>query len=319
MESLKGVISQKIVEATDFLKGMKLREGEVGFLGLGPMSSPVVQHLVNAGVKVHLWANFNHKAEEMKHQSGDLIKVAETPQEAIKQPHGIFVMLEDYNSLSEQLLNHDTLKMLNHKVVIVSTPMSATESKELGNILKHAGAEYIEAPLSGLTSAAEQAKLQILVATTERLFDEWKSLLSVMGTPHYVGAIPNASSMRLSISLMIAAQNSAFALSVAMVKKAGLSVDSFVDIVRPHPIYSHFCEQKIRSYIERDYTNNNNTNQSISKDIEAILQHAEQYEVDTNLISALKTYYAKAVVQCGGDVDCASIYDVLDPPATASK
>ncbi len=55
VKELREMVSSKIVEASTFIKGMSIHDDEVAFLGLSSREVALVQHLLNAGVKVKLW------------------------------------------------------------------------------------------------------------------------------------------------------------------------------------------------------------------------------------------------------------------------
>lgn len=68
MENLKEiqqVFSAKLVEASTFLRGMRIHEDHVAFIGnLDEKWRALVQHLLNAGVKVRLWEPNQRRNEE---------------------------------------------------------------------------------------------------------------------------------------------------------------------------------------------------------------------------------------------------------------
>ena len=64
VKELTDVISSKIVEASAFIKGMSIHEDEVAFIGLDDRGQILVQHLLNAGVKVRVWDPTKKNTEE---------------------------------------------------------------------------------------------------------------------------------------------------------------------------------------------------------------------------------------------------------------
>jgi len=318
VKEITEVISNKIVEASSFLKGMSIHEDEVAFLGMDDRARVLVQHLLNAGVKVRLWEPTKRSNEDRKISAGDLAKMFEPEAlaEAIKGVHVILVALSDYGQVEEVMTGEEELlRSMRNKIVVLCTPLAVSESEDLYNIFKRHGIEYIEAGMSGSYPVAEKAQLTIFVGGQMETFEKVKSILSLFGSPQYVGFIPKATAMKQSINLVLAAENIALAYAATYLYKQGLNTEMFLQAIKHARGYD--LASKMAAFEGRTYNNCGTSNEDVLTDVTNMFNDSAKNEMDNRLLEVLKSYTEQTKLLAGGEKDFASVYDFLNPPTTA--
>jgi len=318
MDTVKDIteaISNKIVEASSFIKGMSIHEDEVAFLGLDERGQVLVQHLLNAGVKVRVWEPKKRRHEERKISAGEQVTIMDSLTDAIKSVHVIMCALPTYLEVEQTLTEDETLlRSMTHKTLVVFTPLSVSESEELYHIFKRFGIEYIEAALCGSFTIAEKAQLKLFVGGSEEQYTKLKSIFSLFGTSQYVGFIPKATAIKQSLNLVLAAENMALAYATAYLYKQGLNPEIFVEAMKQA---RGDLDDKMKAFESRTYSTSGTSNDDVLNDITNMFNDSAKNGLDGKLLDVLKTNTEKAKELSGGEKDFASIYDVLNPPTTA--
>ncbi len=85
-----------------------------------------------------------------------------------------------------------------------------------------------------------------MVGSTEAQFVQWAPLFgSLSREPRLAGPVEKAASLKLALNQLIAAEISAFALSLGLVQRAGVPIDTFMAILRESALFAPAFEKKL--------------------------------------------------------------------------
>jgi len=201
---------------------------EVGFVGLGRMGQGMARNLLQAGHEVTAYNRNRQRSEEL---AGGGARVAATPAEAC-QGEVVITMLADDVAL--QAVVDEAEPSLRPGLLHISMEtISVDLSERLDQRHAAAGRSYVAAPVIGRPEAAAAAKLFILAAGTVPALERSRPLLEAMEQRTFpFGERPaKAHLAKLAVNFLLASVIESLAESFALVRKAGLSADAFLELI----------------------------------------------------------------------------------------
>ena len=198
----------------------------IGFIGLGNMGKPMVQHLISAGAKVIL---YNRSMQVLEELAGKGAEVASSPREvAEKVENGIiFLSLPNANSVAAVVEGGNGLfagLAVGSKVVDMgSTAVEPTrEWYEKTNSL---GSDWIDAPVSGGQKGALEASLAIMVGGNEESYKAVRPLLEILGsTVSYMGSSGAGQCTKLANQIIVASSIASLSEAFLLCKENGVDL-----------------------------------------------------------------------------------------------
>jgi 3-hydroxyisobutyrate dehydrogenase-like beta-hydroxyacid dehydrogenase len=110
--------------------------------------------------------------------------------------------------------------------------VSPALSREVASRVREAGADMVDAPVSGSVLTLEQGKLSIMVGGDRATFDRVRPLLEDIGPKvTYVGRNGLAVAMKIATNISVAVQMLAFAEGVLLAEKSGIARETAVDVM----------------------------------------------------------------------------------------
>jgi 3-hydroxyisobutyrate dehydrogenase len=174
----------------------------IAFLGLGRMGSAMAQHLIDAGHELSVWNRSPGKAD-------DLVKAgareAESVADAVGSAEAIVLMLFGPDSVREVLQQVGSAASPG-TLVIDSTTIGRDAAQEFGKLAADAGLRYIDAPVVGTVTPAQQGTLGILLGGSESDVEEARPLLETWGDPEkirYVGQVGAGNALKTVVNLTL--------------------------------------------------------------------------------------------------------------------
>ena len=144
----------------------------------------------------------------------------------------VVLTLADAAAIRAVLLTPASLAVLRDKTVIQMGTIAQEESLALQAEIERVGGSYCEAPVLGSLAEAQ--------------FIQWAPLVgSLSREPRLAGSVGKAASLKLALNQLIAAEISAFALSLGLVQRAGVFIDTFMAILRESALFAPAFEKKL--------------------------------------------------------------------------
>jgi 3-hydroxyisobutyrate dehydrogenase-like beta-hydroxyacid dehydrogenase len=137
------------------------------------------------------------------------------------------------------------------KTVVQSSTIDPRSSDEFRSSVLDRGARYLEAPFTGSKAAAEQKQTVFYLGGARTLIAEIEPLLALVSATRFtIGDHRQAATLKLAMNLNIAAQMEALAEALTMVRRAGISDDTFFEAIAVNTGYSGLTkikESKLRT------------------------------------------------------------------------
>jgi len=144
----------------------------------------------------------------------------------------VVLTLADTAAIRAGLLIPASLAVLRDKTVIQMGTIAQEESLALQAEIERVGGSYCEAPVLGSLAEAQ--------------FIQWAPLVgSLSREPRLAGPVGKAASLKLALNQLIAAEISSFALSLRLVQRAGVPIDTFMAILRESALFAPAFEKKL--------------------------------------------------------------------------
>ncbi len=195
----------------------------IGFIGLGIMGTPMALHLVNAGHQ--LFVNTRRAVPEALAAVG--AKACANAAEVAHQAEVIFLMVPDTPDVEAVLFGeHGVAAGLaggnSRKVVVDMSSISPMATKAFAQKINAAGADYMDAPVSGGEVGAKAASLTIMCGAEEAVFERVRPLLEKMGKNiTLVGGVGDGQTTKVANQIIVALNIAAVGEALLFASKAG--------------------------------------------------------------------------------------------------
>jgi 3-hydroxyisobutyrate dehydrogenase len=283
----------------------------IALLGTGLLGRAIAERLQSVGHTVTVYNRTTTKALPLQ-TSG--ITVVMRPEQAIAQADCVVLMLADAAAIRAVLLTQASLAVLRGKTVIQMGTIAQEESLALQAEIERVGGSYCEAPVLGSLAEAKAGTLLVMVGGTEGQFAQWGPLFrSLSREPRLVGPVGKAACLKLALNQLIAAEISAFALSLGLVQRAGVPLDTFMAILRESALFAPVFEKKLPRLLTRDYQHPNFSTRHLLKDVELFLKAASGYALTASSLEGIRPVLEQTIVQGLGNSDYSAIFEVVNP------
>lgn len=271
------------------------------------MGYPMARRLAACGLSVVAWNRHLEKAQGLVAEGA---KLAESPHQAMENAQVVVLMLADAKAVEKTLLSPSP-PILAGKLVLQMGTIAPWESTALAEKVAVLGGDYMEAPVLGSVAQAEKGQLAIMVGAPEPLFRQWSEFLAHFGTPRYVGEVGKASTLKLALNNLIAAQAVAFATSLAIVQKGQVDQELFLEILRKSAFYAPSFDRKLPVMLAPAKAPVNFPARHMLKDVRLIRAVTEQLGIDATDVRSLEVLYEKTLEEGLGDADYAAVATVV--------
>lgn len=205
---------------------------KLGFVGLGSMGSGMARNLITAG---HTLTVYNRTARRAEEFQGLGAKVAKTPGEAAIGAEAVITMLADDGAVEDVVFGPgNILESLPAGAIHISaSTISVALSRRLQTAHQEKRQNYVAAPVFGRPEAAAAAKLFIVAAGPAAQIERCRPLFDALGQKTFVAGedAPGANLIKLTGNFLITTVIESLAESFALVRKAGLDANTFLEIL----------------------------------------------------------------------------------------
>lgn len=193
------------------------------FIGLGVMGFPMAGHLQQAGHQVTVFNRTAARAEAWVSRYGGLS--APTPAAAAAGADVVMTCVgNDRDVLSVVLGEEGALSAMPRGSALVDhTTASASLARQLAAAAGERGVGFLDAPVSGGQSGAENGKLSIMVGGDEATFREVKPVIAAYAKViTHIGPVGSGQLTKMVNQICLAGLTQALAEALAFVEQAGL-------------------------------------------------------------------------------------------------
>ncbi|MGA9678527.1 MAG: NAD(P)-dependent oxidoreductase [Mycobacterium sp.] len=291
---------------------------EIGFVGLGNMGHGMAANLLKAGHHVTVYNRSPAKAQDLAQQGATIARtVAEACGGAV-----VFTMLADDHAVENVTFGDDGIPGILASLEpgathVSSSTISVAMSERLAAAHADAGQHYVAAPVFGRPEAAAAAKLFVITAGDPQVLQPLVPLFDAIGQRTFVvSEQPHAANLvKLSGNFLIASAIESVGEAVALVAKAGVDRQQYVDILTS-TLFAAPAYQTYGGLIARQEFEPAGFAATLGlKDIRLVLAAAEVLQVPLPLASLLRDRLLTLVATGGGQLDWSAVSSLADRDA----
>ncbi len=229
----------------------------VAFIGLGNMGVGMAQRLLQAGHDLRVYNRTRSKAAELERAGA---RYYLTPAQACTGVDAVFAMTADDVSSRATWLGPNgvlTTRLAPHAFAIECSTLSYKWAMELADEARAQGLRYLDAPVTGLPTAAAAGKLTLLVGADPADLDSARPLLSALADRvlHF-GAVGSGTAYKLIVNMIGAVQIASLAEGLALAERAGLDLNTVADAIASGQAASPQVVRNARRMVADDHEQN---------------------------------------------------------------
>jgi 2-hydroxy-3-oxopropionate reductase len=193
----------------------------VGFIGLGIMGTPMAGHLINGGHTVFLFSRSGVPTDLAAAGGRGCANGADVA----RQADVVILMVPDTPDVEKVLFDANGVLdgLSKGKIVVDMSSISPIETKVFAERVRAAGADYVDAPVSGGQVGAKNAALTIMAGGREETFLRVKPLFELMGKNiTRVGDVGAGQVCKVANQIIVALNIEAVAEALLLASKAGV-------------------------------------------------------------------------------------------------
>ena len=268
----------------------------IGVVGLGIIGRRIAAHLRRKTFPVYVW---NRSPRPVPNFVGSLGELAELCKY-------IQIFVSDDNALlqtAEQLSE----KLTPRHVVLAHSTVAPDSMRAAAEIVERRGARFVEATFTGSKGAAEKGELVYYVGGTEEALREARPILEASSKEIvYIGAVGQASAIKIATNMVTAASVEAAAEALALIQAQGLPPEKFVEAMRANASYSGTLAMKLPKMLDRDFQPHFSVKHML-KDVEIASQIALSHFLDLRVTAAARDQLVEQTQWGHGEDDYSSV------------
>lgn len=204
---------------------------KIGFIGLGVMGNGMARNLLKAGFELTVWTRDAVKAETFK---GLGASIADTPKVLAAQCKLVISCVPDAAAVRDVALGEDGLAAAGWKggLLVDCSTIAPFEAQEIAAGLKDAGADFLDAPISGGKKGADEGTLTIMIGGGEAVVERARPAFAAMGKNiHHVGPQGAGQALKACNQLMVAINLMGVCEAVGIARAAGIDPKLMREVV----------------------------------------------------------------------------------------
>ena len=272
---------------------------KIGFIGTGLMGFPMAKNLLDKSLDINVFSRTIEKAKPLERFGA---KISNSLSEAVKDVDVVITMLTDDAAVEKVLSDQGFQENLKKGSTVID--MSSIKPKiaiKYGNFLKEKGVNFLDAPVSGGTIGAEQATLAIMVGGDQKVFDQIKDVLKVMGNPTLVGPTGSGQVSKLANQIIVGVTIGAVAEAITLCEKAGVDGNKFIQALAGGFADGKILQNHGKRMIDKDFSPKGKVSTHL-KDMNNILECAGDFNTKLPISNLIKDMF-KSLVENGNDND----------------
>ena len=284
---------------------------KLAFIGTGVMGGPMAGHLVKAGHTVTVYNRSKTKAQAWAATHGG--QVAETPAAAARDAALVFSCVGNDNDLREITVGPDGAfqEMTADAIFVDHTTTSASVAEELYAAARAGSLHFLDAPVSGGQSGAEQGVLTVMVGGDAAAFAKAEPVIA-----HYaravtwMGAAGAGQKTKMVNQICVAGVVQGLAEGLAFALHAGLDGKRVVDVISKGAATSWQMENRGKTMIDGKFDFGFAVD-LMRKDLRIAMEAARSNGAQLPGTALIDQFYAGVQKQGGGKLDTSSLIKLL--------
>ena len=259
----------------------------IAFLGMGKMGQPMACNLASSGFKVRCWNRTTGKL----HSLPSILECKHDINAALAGSDVVISMLSNGAATQNVINSLDRNALTSVKAWIEMASILPEEATTQEKFFKKNDTEYLDAPVSGGTVAANDGNLAIMVGGEEKVFLETKKILGAMGRPVLVGPTGAGQLAKLANQAIVGITISAVAEAVLLLERGGANLDSVRDALSGGFADSAILQQHGQRMSKRNFESGGSVRTQL-KDLQNIQKVAQILGLQLPMVNKVTERYS---------------------------
>ena len=282
-------------------------KSKLAFLCLGTMGYPMAGHLARAGHEVVV---YNRTAARARAWVGEYAgRACDTPAAAAAGAAFVFACTGNDDDLRHLTAGEGGAfaGMQRGAIFVDHTTVSPTLTRELAAEAEGRGLGYLDAPISGGQSGAEEAALTIMVGGSEAAYGEAEPLLDCYAKKTLLmGPVGSGQLTKLVNQICIAGLVQALAEGLHFAQRAGLDARRAVEVISQGAAQSWQMDNRAQTMVEGKFDFGFAVDW-MRKDLGIALAEARRQGATLPVTELVDRFYAELQAAGGGRFDTSSL------------
>ena len=284
---------------------------KIGFIGVGVMGGPMAGHLARAGHAVTVYNRTASKAEAWASKHGG--RCAATPAGAAEGADFVIACVGNDADVRQTTIGADgAFRAMRRGAIFVDhTTASATVAEELAAAAGERGLHFLDAPVSGGQSGAEQGVLTVMVGGDPGAFERARPVLS-----HYARAVTHMGSSgagqktKMVNQICVAGVVQGLAEGLAFALHAGLDAKRVIEVISKGAATSWQMENRGNTMVDGKFDFGFAVD-LMRKDLRIAMEEARANGAQLPATALIDQFYARLQREGGGRLDTSSLIKLL--------
>ena len=278
---------------------------KTGIIGLGAMGAPMARNLHKAGYLEVVWNRTVEKASELSGELG--VRVADAPAALAEQCDLVMLSVSADDDLLEVMralvpgLHADS-------VVLDTSTVSRETAIQAATLAQSAGADFLDAPVSGGIEGARQGTLAMMiggeVVSIKRITPVLNSIARRM---EHMGPVGAGQATKAVNQIMAAGINQAVTEALAFAVALELPLDKVIEVVGSGAAGNWFLDHRGTTMTQGRFDPGFRVSLH-HKDLIICKQMAEQFDVALPVIEMTLIHYRRLMEAGFGDEDISALF-----------
>lgn len=281
------------------------------FIGLGTMGFPIAGHLARAGHEVTVFNRTEAVAEAWVKNYGGA--KAETPAEAARNAKYVFVCVGNDDDLRQVTLGDDGAfeGAAPGSIVVDHTTASAKIARELAEEARGRGFEFLDAPVSGGQSGAENGTLTVMAGGDDAAFAKAQPVISAYARAvTLMGPSGSGQLTKMVNQICIAGLIQGLAEGLNFALRAGLDAKLAVEVISKGAAQSWQMDNRAKTMLEGKFDFGFAVDW-MRKDLAMCMDQARACGAPVPVTALVDQFYGQVQAMGGGRWDTSSLIAVL--------
>ena len=229
-------------------------ETVVGFIGLGIMGRPMALNLLGAGYPLVVHNRTRAKEDALVAEGAS---AAESPRAVASRAEIVITMLPDSPDVEAVYFGDDGVLAgaPSGQLLIDMSSIAPAVAREVSRAASGAGADALDAPVSGGDVGAREGTLSIMVGGSEAGFERARPLFGVLGrTVVHMGDSGAGQTAKACNQILVAVTIEAVSEALVLASKAGVDPDRLIEVLSGGLAGNKVMEVRRRNFLEHDFT-----------------------------------------------------------------
>jgi 3-hydroxyisobutyrate dehydrogenase-like beta-hydroxyacid dehydrogenase len=290
---------------------------QVGFIGLGNIGQPMARRLLAGGYELTVH-NRSQAAVEALVQLG--ARRAGNPREVAESADVVCTALPFPVTVDAIYLGPDGLCQHARpgQILIDHSTVSPATSRRIAEAARTAGAEALDAPVSGGPEAAARGSLAIMVGGEVATFERVRSLLALLGTNvRLCGPSGAGATLKLINQVLVTIHSVAAAEALSLARAAGVDPELALEMLMAGLAASGILDRNGNRILARDFTAGARIDLMV-KDAALAREQCDSLGLELPVFFRARASFERALELGYGHEDLAGVVRTLEPRPVAS-